>query len=207
MSKGGHCVYSGSPQILPYYLYNFGINITEEQIPIEVLLKYSCNQFDDKYVQQMTEITKEIEMISINERKDNEIDLYGDGIKQFHKRFYLGDLWLLLKRGLTYNIRFYWKINLMQIIAFIGFGLMLRILYNPNIGIPSGCISFDDDFNNTCIKTKEKLEEEKRLNSNFKYNVVLVMLCTVNTMLVTVLSFSFDIRIFFNEQKNGMSFR
>ena len=206
LSKGGHCIYSSEPQRLSQHLVDCGIQCTKAQIPIEVLLKYSCNEFNDKNVEQMMERTKIYEKAVIESRSTEEVMVYPDGIKILSKRFFIWDLWLLLKRGLTYNFRFYWKILLMQFFIYVIFAFLLRLLYNPNIGIPSGCVSFDDDFNNTCAKTDQKLAEEERLATNLKYNFYIMICVVFFTMTATVLTFAMDIKLFLNEHRNGMTF-
>ena len=205
LSKGGHCVYSGRPQQLSQHLNECGIEFSESQLPIEVLLKYSCNEFNDTNVELMVGKTKITEKDLIASRSSDETLLYMDGIRHVSKRFYIRDLWLLLKRGVTYNLRFYWKIILFQFCIYIIFGLMLRVLYNPNIGYPSGCISFDDDFKNTCTKTEAKLEEEERMTTNLKFNFYTMICVVFFTISATVLSFAMDIKVFLNEHRNGQS--
>ena len=205
LSKGGHCVYSGPPQQLSQHLTDCEIVLKKEELPIEVLLKYSCNDFNNENVEQMIKKTKESEKELIRSRSSREV--HSEGIEKISKRFYCNDLWILLQRGMTYTLQFYWKIYLFQIIIYIFFGLVFKLLFNSNIGIPSGCVSFDEDFNNTCAKTEAKLEEEDRIITNLKFNFFLTICVLVFTATATILSFSFDIKIFFNEQKNGMFYK
>ena len=206
LSKGGHCVYSGPPVDLCHHLADCGIHWTASQLPIEVLLKYSCNEYNDINTIQMVKKAKEIESQLIASRFPDETLVSPDGIRRLSKRFFLRDLWLLIKRGMTYNLRFYWKILLFQFCAYILFGLLLRVLFNPNIGRPSGCISFDDDLNNTCAKTETNLEDEKQLTANLKFNFYAIAAVVSTSMSATILSFAFDIKIFLNEQRNGRNF-
>ena len=204
--KGGHCIYSGRPQQLSLHLSDCDIHLSKAEFPIEVLLKYSCNDITDNNVKQMVEKIKEKEKASIETRSTEEIAISLDGIQKLSKRFYFHDLWLLLERGMTYTFQFYWKILLIQLIIYLYFGVILRILFNPNIGIPSGCVSYDDELNNTCAKTETKLEEEERLISNLKFNYYLLVCLVIFTTTGTILSFSLDMKIFLNEKKNGMKY-
>ena len=204
MSKGGQCVYSGRPQQLSQHLSDCGIYRTKAQLPIEVLLKYSCNESNDKFVDKMIEKTKTEEKEKIKKWSSDELQIYPDGIIKISKRFYLRDLWLLLNRAQTYTLRFYWKIILFEFCFYISFALVTKLLFDPNIGIPSGCISFDDDFNNTCAKTDVKIDEENRIITNMNYNFFQLLVVVIFTLSLTILSFSMDFKIFFNEQRNGM---
>ena len=203
LSRGGHSVYSGRPQQLSQYLDECDIECTDTQLPIEVLLKQSCNDLNDTNVERMVEKTRNQEKQLIESRAPNETLVFHNGIRRLSKRFYIRDLWLLLKRGLTYNLRFYWKISVLQLIIHVIFALMLRVLFHSDIGHPTGCVSFEEDFNNTCAKSESKIREENQLMLNLKFNFY-VMICAVFfTVTATVFSFAMDLKMFINEQRNG----
>jgi hypothetical protein len=206
LAKGGFCVYSGRPQDLYRHLTECDIKCTQFQHPINVLLKYSCNGIEDKRVLKLNEKTVHENEI-ILKRCDEETQLFADGLQFTSKRFKLIDLWFLFSRSMTYTYRYFWKILLMQFVIYICLGYSLTIFFKSDIGKPSGCISFEEDFNNTCNKTIEKLEEEELLTQNIIYNYLVAALVVLIQLISTCTTFTPEINLFLHEHRNGMSFR
>jgi hypothetical protein len=205
LAKGGFSVYSGRPQDLNRHLSECDILCTQFQHPIEVLLKYSCNGIEDKRVLKLNEnISQEKQLIL--KRCNKETQLFADGLKFRSKRFKLIDLWILLLRTMTYTYRYFWKFLLMQFIFYIVLGYSLTIFFKSDIGKPSGCISFEEDFNTTCNKTIEKLEEENLLDQNIKYNFFVIVFVMFIQIVSTCTTFTSEVNLFLNEHRNGMSF-
>ncbi len=206
LAKGGFCVYSGRPQDLNRHLTECDIMCTQFQHPIEVLLKYSCKEIEDKRVFKLNEKTIQEKEVILR-RCDEETQLFADGLQFRSKRFKLIDLWLLFSRSITYTYRYFWKILLMQFVVYILFGYSLTIFFKSDIGKPNGCISFEEDFNNTCNKTIEKLAEEQLLTQNIKYNYFLVVLVLIIQLISTCTTFTPEINLFLHEHRNGKSFK
>ncbi|CAG2179252.1 unnamed protein product [Oppiella nova] len=82
--------------------------------------------------------------------------------------------------------------------------LLLAILITtiPDIGVPSACINFEDDFNNTCAKSEKSIRDEELVDNNIKYNFFLVVVILFFKLVLTTLTFSADLKTFFNEQRN-----
>ena len=93
-----------------------------------------------------------------------------------------------------------------QFAFIVGLGFVVTKLYNKNIGEPDGCFSFDLKTNASCVKTVEALKEESFLSQNLRLQfftaVVIQFLMTVATTLI----FTTEVRVFFNEHKNGINF-
>ena len=205
LAKGGQAVYAGKPQDLPQYLIDCDIECTKKQVPIEVLLKHSCNGINDKIVQKMVIKTQDSEK-NLVESRLSETTPFPDGVKRLSKRFYLRDLWILFMRSLSYTFRHTWKLLIIQFFLFMSFAVTLQFFYGKDVGRPTGCISYDEDFNNTCAKTEEKLAEETLLLYNIKYLFYVVIIVLFFTIILTTMTFTMDLKIFFNEQRNGEKF-
>ncbi len=202
LAKGGICIYSGSPQDLNKFLSECNINYTKFQVPIEVLLKYACNGFENKYVIKMAEKTLEKKELLLSKCTE-EAKLFPNGMQFIAKRFKLIDFLYLLLRTLTFTYRYKWKLVLFQIIMYQIFGFWLSLFFRPDMGKPSGCISLEDDFSNTCNKTFDQLEDELLLFQNMKYNFLIIIQLTYLQIVAATLIFTLDLKIFLNEHRNG----
>jgi len=202
LAKGGLCIYSGPPKDLKVHLNQCDIRCTEYQFPIEVLLKHACNGIKDKHVIHLSNKTSE-EKESILERCSDETKLFPDGIQIRSKRFKIIDFWNLFLRTMIYTIRYFWKLLLSQFIFYIFLGYFLRFFFNPDIGKPSGCISFEDDFKNQCNKTIEKIHEESLLTQNITYNFFASTFVFFIQIVATTMTFIPDVKVFLFEHRNG----
>ena len=200
LAKGGICVYSGPPQELNTHLSGCEIICNEFQTPIEVLLKYSSIGIEDKHVLNLvnkTSLEKDVILI----RCKDETILFPDGIQLRTKRFKLIDLWILLLRTITYTYRYFWKILLTQFVFYIFCGYCLSLFFDKDMGKPSGCISFEEDFKN-CNKTTEKLKEESLLAQNIKFTLMSLMIVLIQ-FISTTMTFTYEMKVFLNEHRNG----
>jgi hypothetical protein len=205
LAKGGNCVYSGRPQDLNTHLNECDIKCSEFQVPIEVLLKHACNGSENKQVMKLAENTSK-EKQTILSRCENEAQLFLNGIQFKSKRFKLIDFWYLLLRVMTYTYRYYWKLLVFKLVLFTTFGYALTLFFRSDIGKASGCISFGHNFNQTCHKTVERLEEESLLFQNISYNLLVVMIITFQQIVITTLTFTTEVKMFLNEHRNGIQF-
>ncbi|CAG2182006.1 unnamed protein product, partial [Oppiella nova] len=103
---------------------------------------------------------------------------------------------------MTYTYRYYWRFLLLQFLIFTGTAVFLRFIFNSDIGVPSACINFEDDFNNTCAKSEKSIRDEELVNNNIKYNFFLVVVILFFKLVLTTLTFSADLKTFLNEQRN-----
>jgi hypothetical protein len=202
LAKGGFCIFSGPPQKLAFHLNECDITCNQFQLPIEVLLKHSSS-FNYEIVEKLAKNTsKENQMIF--SRCECETILIPDGIQFRSKRFKLIDLWLLFSRNMIHTYRYFWKHLLMQFISYLIFGYIPSIIFRPDIGKPSGCINFEENFNSTCNKTADKIEEESLLTQNITYNLFVAIILIFLQCIATTINISQGIKIFFNEHRNGM---
>ena len=205
LSKAGQAIFGGRPQELSKYLIDCNIECTENQLPIEVLLKHSCNTRGDTTVKKMIQKTEESEKSRID-RHVNDIESVLGGIEILSKRFLIRDLWLLLLRALTYTYRYYWRLIIIQFFAFICCALSMRQFYTKDIGRPNGCWSFADGIPDICAKTKESIEEKVLISYNLSYNFFILTNLMFLSITASTVSFTSDLKMFINEQRNGMQY-
>jgi hypothetical protein len=204
LAKGGICIYSGPPQQISTHLKGCDINLTQIQVPIEVLLKHACSGSDDQNVINLAKNTSK-EKQSIIYRSEGETILFPDGVEFRIKNFLLIDLWFLFLRTITYTYRYFWKLLLLMLFSYLCCGFFLTLFFRDDIGKVSGCISFEEDFNSTCNKTKDKIKEESLLTQNINYNIFVIMLTIFLQIIATTMTFTTEVKIFFNEHRNGRS--
>jgi hypothetical protein len=140
----------------------------------------------------------------ILKRCNEETILFPDVFKFKSKTFKIIDFWLLLLRTITYTYKYFWKLLLIQFVLYIFLGYSLTIFFSPDIGKLSACISFEEDFNNTCNKTIEKIEQ-KLLTQNLKYNFFAMALVLLIQLINSCTTFTSEVNLFSHEHRNGMS--
>ena len=126
LAKGGQTLFSGRPDNLAHFLRICNIACNEDQVPIEVLLKYSCYGINDENVQKMIEMTQQIEEPLIDSRYTEETVQFLDGIKKKSKRFFVRDFWILMMRSLTHTYRHKWKIIAIEFMLYMTVGIFLK---------------------------------------------------------------------------------
>ena len=203
LAKGGQTLFTGRPDNLAHFLRNCNITCNEDQVPIEVLLKYSCYGINDENVQKMIEMTQQIEEPLIESRTSEETVHYLDGIQRRSKRFLMKDFSTLLMRSLTHTYRQNWKLILLEFFLYICFAITLQHIYGTDIGRPTSCIDLEDNFNNTCAKTEEKLAEETLIDYNIKYNIYILFIIIFFNGIIATITFTSELHVFINEQRNG----
>ena len=201
LAKGGVTVFSGRPQDLRHHLNKCDINCNENQIPIEVLMKISANGYTDESVVQLSARTNE-EMDKDEQDINDELILSPKGIPLRSKRFSIQELWYLWVRVITYTFRY----NLIQICIQITLYWMSALF---------ATIYWDFDFEkgdscqpiiaNSCEQSTASLEHDKLVNYNsififFNNDIIMIL-----TLVMMCLSFSSNIKIFYNEFRNRES--
>ena len=202
LSRSGQCIYSGEPRQIRTYLADHNAHITERQLPIEALLKYCCHDSDDSIIKTMIDSSSQKELNVIDVRVKDETDLSINGIEQLAKRFFWRDLNILLLRRANSLLHYEWRVLAFQLAVYLTFAIVMIWIYNYDIGSPSGCLSIDEDFNNTCVKTVTKLREEELLAYNIYYNHNILLILMLLSIIMPTLTFSADLTLFFNEHRN-----
>jgi ABC-type multidrug transport system ATPase subunit len=202
LSKGGVCVYSGSPKDMKNHLNECQIFCTECQKPIEVIMKIACKESDDNHVIKLSQKVSE-EKETLLMRCSNETQLSLDGIQSRSRRFKFIDFWYLLLRTTIYTYKHYWELISGQFVVLVSIGFLFKYFFNPEIGKPNGCISFEN-FNNTCNKTKDQIIEDILLTQNITYNFLVVTFIMFLMLVTTTMTFTTEVRVFLLERRNGV---
>jgi hypothetical protein len=199
LAKGGVCVFSGRPQHLKIHLMECKIICSQIQVPIEVLLKVASKGMNDQQVLRLTNKTSKNKE-NIIMRTKTETELFPDGIQFKSQKFQLIDTWNLLIRCMSYTYVSHWKSLIIQSLCYLVFGFNLTLLYNSDIGKPDGCFILNSTSNST---TTESLREQSLLDQNLKFIFFAVTIVVCLQMLGTTLTFPAEVKIFFNEHRNG----
>ncbi|OTF81654.1 hypothetical protein BLA29_003134, partial [Euroglyphus maynei] len=207
LAKGGVCVYSGKPTNIRQYLSRISTDetIKNDEFPVEKLIKYSCLNHSNLFVQ---ELAKNANEKILKENPDEDTVSVMDGIPTNMNRFSLRHSWFLIQRYFTYFKGYQWLPFSIFTIMLISQGNNLRSMFDEKIAQPSGCIDWDDDYNNTCNNNYndndvEKNEEMFDLKLNFVRNYSTLFTATLFLLLQTSFIFYNDIRYFWNEHRNG----
>ena len=204
LGKGGHCIYSGRPQQIRNHLDDCYAIISEHQLPIEAMLRYSCKESTDPTASLMKQKTSLIEANINTNRVISETTLMANGLQVLSKRFFFKDFRILIMRRIANILGDNWKLIAIQFVVYICFGFVLEWTYGTDIARPSGCVNLDEeDFNNTCAKTQEKLREDEFLIYNVNYNFYVITFIIFFSSVIPALTFSTDLHLFFNEHRNG----
>ena len=94
LAKGGVCVYSGTPQYLPFHLRECHITCNAYQVPIEYLVTIASKGIEDNSVQLLREKTFR-DLNEMIERISSETKL--KRIEPKTKKFSYKDIQLLIK--------------------------------------------------------------------------------------------------------------
>jgi len=77
------------------------------------------------------------------------------------------------------------------------------VFFDAQIAIPSGCISFDADFNNTCSLSEESINDHMLMLQNLRYNLFLSTMFSFLIMTQITLNLMKELELFLNENRNG----
>ena len=205
LARGGMCIYSGPPDgiesRLSHVIANRSSNI-ESNYPIEELIKYSCLGTNNLTVNLLTdEHERSLKMDQIKLVEDTQ--LVEDGVQQNRARFSFRSVGILLIRYLVYIRGFLWMHYFaLNVFSFILIMLLIQF-FGTDIAGPSGCINMEEDFNNTCTRTPEKIIEENLLTENYKYSFFGVTNFIFLVMLQSALIIGMDLVQLHNEHRNG----
>ncbi|KAH9527945.1 Cytoplasmic dynein 1 light intermediate chain 1, variant 2 [Dermatophagoides farinae] len=206
LAKSGVGIYSGPPSMIRQHLSQItGYNTFGTTFPVEELIKYSCMNHDDPVVQKLVQ-NNDLNIITTtmaNKSLETETQYVPDGIPLNRIRFSIGSLPILCSRYLTFIYGYLWQEWAMFFIIYIFYGFFLRYFFDPKIALADGCISLEEDFNQTCNRSTASIEEETNLTSNGRYNFFALNIFAFLVMLQCGLAFAKETKFFFNEHRNG----
>ncbi|KAH7643971.1 abc transporter-like protein 17 [Dermatophagoides farinae] len=201
LAKGGVCVYSEKPTNIRKYLSRISTNgmMKNDIFPVEKLIKYSCLDHSNSFVQKLVNNANEI---ILKENPNEDTIFVMDGIPTNRNYFSLRHSFILICRYLNYFKGYQWIPFTILSILLIYQAKNLGSMFNAKIAQSSGCVDWDDDYNNTCTN-EERNKELLDLKLNFVRNYAILFSVTLLLLIQTSFFFYYDIRFFWNEHRNG----
>jgi hypothetical protein len=203
LAKGGICIYEGPPRSLTTHLSAAGVVLNRDQVPIEVLIKISSrsSERDDEKVKKMCDI-----MSSNRRALESRCERQGkiaNGISQKGVKYNIScHMWYLMMRSIIYSLRHRVFTILFQLTLIIGLAFILTNLFNKHIGEPDGCLPID--ANKTCNETDDSMRAEKWMLQNQRLHFFALLAIQFLITVPTVLVFTNEVKLFYNEHKNGI---
>ena len=195
LAKGGVCLYSGPPQNLRQHLNDCQIKCTQNESPIEKLIKISSYGLSDENTVKLYRNTNEIQsMIS----KEQMIAKHLNTSRP--KAFKFIDFWYLFERFLLsyyyINCDYFVKI----ILIYTSMSLIISQLYSHEISKADGCFRANTTSNMSCFEE----EDQKTILSQ---NQALLMFTSAISIILlsSVIAYGVarSIPIFQSEFENG----
>ena len=206
LARGGVCIYSGPPSQIQSHLSQISqIEPTPSQFAIETLIKHSCSDHRDDIVRRLVQLEND-KFIS---NPENDIELneqtqpVPDGILRNRPRFSIHSTYILTLRFFAYIRGYLWIELLCVYIGYLVYGSIVTFLFDHKMVHMTGCIKLEDDFNNTCAKTAQEVEDEFLLGDNLKFNHFFTNIYLFILTLSSSLSFFREYTYFENEHRNG----
>ena len=197
LAKGGHCVYSGSPDLIPYYLSNCYIIMNEYQVPIEQLLKLASIEAQEEYFSELINTTR-------SKIKDevslDQLEPTLTGLQFRSKSFSPLDTFYLIERNISEKYIKQWKTLFLRFVSYILFAFCICNMFDENIGGPSSCFNTKTFSNDSCVK---ELEGNTLLIKNQNFLFFTIILAQVIETCFSTIAYLNDIQIFVNEHDNG----
>ena len=198
LSKGGLCIYSGRPQHIRSHLNECDINCSEDQIPIEILLKIGFNGFDDQTVITLSDKTHQ-NMRADEERASHELMHSSNGIPIESKSFSFEELYHLFNRTIICFIRHKWKEFSIQAVIYLLIAIYIREHLDFDLDGPDSCIP---KVSNSCAITPEFINNMKLMQYNQSYILLTLFVLITTTLCLSSIIFGPQLKVFFKEYRN-----
>ena len=199
MARGGHQLYSGPPQRLRHYLSELDIKVNDNEIPIEILLKYSSLGIIEEKVRQMNEKCLEQTNREYKEYSEENMRLTSNGLKCHPKAFNSFDTLTLLRRQFRLSFRAQIKQFIIKLNILFLMNVFMVILFDSRNGQYDGCASLNND-NKTCSQIQD--DKSYLFNSTSFLGVGIYYMIIAQIMLMAPLYID-QYTVFCNEYKNG----
>ena len=200
LSKGGNCLFSGTPKQIPSYLKESNIIINENQVPIEQLLSLASIESYRENIDLLAKKTREEVKQLINEDIKNQMKLTDNGLEFRSKSFKGIDMWYIMTRTVTQQFVSQWKALLIQFLWYLLFPLFSSSAFNEDIGKASACIDRSMLTNTTCLR---QLDDDYLIFQNLNFMYFMTLLVLFIHLCQSTLTYLTDLKIFFNEYQNS----
>ncbi|XP_054152479.1 ATP-binding cassette sub-family G member 1-like [Oppia nitens] len=204
LSRSGTNIFSGRPQDIHHFLNANDSSYQQNLHPIEHMLMLASVDHENSCLKKLSQTnnlsTKEGLISRCNVQTiESTKDMFFRS-----KRFYLSDLWHLTVRNMLCSYVYEWKSICFQIVLYLGLAIGLSTLYNRRMILADGCV--DDNiftYGMNCTETEESLNDESLLKRNLQYHMSFLMGSSFIQIILTTMTFSSKVNIFFNEHRNG----
>ena len=198
MSVGGQCVFDGHPNEMPEYLGRLDINLSSEEVPIEVIIKMSSKI-------ESEETLRIIDMVRSKsgafEQKCSRDGVLSVGSHKKNVRFSLRQTWYLSLRASIHLIRHRIWNDLTHLSILIFIALVFPQTFLKNMSRPVGCLNPIDPP--ICNQSAQDLTDDELITQNSAF----VFMCVASIVLLISLPasmlFTNELPIFFKEHSNG----
>ena len=197
LSKSGHNLYEGSPQQLTQYLIQCNIEFTEDDIPIELVLKFASNVKNNETLDKL--ILNKKSLFNDKDLSEMNLSLSKNGINSKSKPFKFIDIFTLLMRFISIHLISNWKTLFKQLLLFLMSGIFVGFIFNEDFRVIDGCIDWIS--NQTCI---EREDEKNILIQSATYIHFLSVISLIIHLSVMTNSFITDFKAFSTEYRNSM---
>ena len=202
LSKGGLCLYWGSPKDIKNYLMASNITCHDFQVPIEVITKIATNESNEKRIIDLCDRNYCENSSRISEIKIN-VKFFVNSLKFNSKWFRLNDFFNLSL--LTINNNYISKPGsvLIQFLLFAAMNYCLTKCYNSNMGQIDGCFDLETYLDMSC----EEVEENRNL---IEYNLMFLfsssIILIVSMAAIYTSAFIKDFKAYTSEHRNRKKF-
>ncbi|CAG2113237.1 unnamed protein product, partial [Medioppia subpectinata] len=209
LAKGGHVVYAGPPDGLRARLAECDLPCGSGEAPIEKVLKHSAqgvtgNPAIDRMRRKAAELRDQLVKQCHQMSADMELMPTGAGLPTRAKWFTVIDFWYLLVRTMRIAYLSQWKALVIQFCVCIFIALPFSRSLNEDMVVPDSCLATNMTADLLeCADSGLYLESQALISQNIKYNIVFMTLVTYLQIVITPLTFTSDVNIFINEQRNG----
>lgn len=199
MSIGGQNVFSGSPSDTCGYITICGINVDDEESPIEMLVRISCTS-DDQIIQRLVEMTK-TNSTAIEDKCIRDC-VRTDRIPENKVPFNFKHFWYLTVRSLIINYQSHLHLYIFTLLVYILLPYYLTKIIDQDAGVPSGCL--DPGTYSICNETAIDLKTDYLLQQNSELLLSAILFSNF-IMIIIAIFLGGEHNIFINERNNGMS--
>ena len=197
LAKGGVCVYSGTPQLLPFYMRKNGINWGRDQVPIETLITIASKGFEDIKIREFRNKTT-FEMKNLIEKRILETE--EKLIRHRSKWFNIKDVYYLLNRKVVEFFRYKFLSVLLGILVQIFTVVLSTQAFPSKFGEYTDCMSFLTPDNSSCY---DLLESEIMVQKNMAFSLYMPWMLLCVQIVITLSDKILRLRVFSNEHQNS----
>ena len=200
LSKGGVNVYSGPPLLLRHHMNYCHIDCTDNEIPIEKLLKICANDSNHTSIVDMREKTQNI-VNNLNEQVVKDLILNRDRKLDRRVKLSLRSTWCLAQRMLMVYFKTLSLVLLLVISMYSLIGYTLNSYYDFTISKYRDCQP--NNSTQICYDFIDMIKQFKNVRYELKFIFGVTTSPFTLTSLWTSLVLSKEINVFLWEYKNG----